>query len=38
MVLESWSEFARPVVLIVFGSAAKGSVTPLRWIALLPNH
>ena len=28
--------FARPVALILFGSAAQGSIAPLRWIALLP--
>jgi PST family polysaccharide transporter len=28
--------FARPVALLLFGSAAQGSIAPLRWIALLP--
>lgn len=28
--------FARPITLLLFGAAAAGSITPLRWIALLP--
>lgn len=28
--------FARPIALILLGKAAEGSVSPLRWIAMLP--
>jgi polysaccharide transporter, PST family len=28
--------FARPIALILFGKAAEGSITPLRWMAMLP--
>ena len=28
--------FARPIAVILFGSAADGSIVPLRWLAMLP--
>jgi polysaccharide transporter, PST family len=28
--------FARPIAVVLFGAAADGSTTPLRWLAMLP--